>query len=449
MEHTWDGNRKITRRTFLKGVLVGGAASLAGVSLWPSISFAQQPIKIGASLPLTGDFAIAGRKHRDGYLLWAKLINKDRKRWLLGRPVEIIVQDNRSDTEVAVAQTERFINVDRVDLLLGTFSSKINFSTSAIAEQNQMVYPIPSGGALRIWERGFQYIFYFQQNAVEYIGETPVQMLVGYRNQGVIKPADFPKTAGVVHADELFGNAIATGLMGEKVRIPGTDRVIDLAPGFLRKAGIEVVFRQQWPEGFTDWLTLANSIKSRNPEFLLAATASPDESIQLVRALRTVGYNPKALYLSQGTQIEFKEALGDAAEGIFIHSSWHPVVQYVGLLAGERYSNQQFIEDFRKEYGRDPDEDEAIPFALCQGIEQAVRAMGTTNNQRLRAWLATRTKENPVRTIMGNFHWDKRGLPIGRFYLMQQWQRGKLEFIWPLGEFPGTKRLIYPKPAWK
>ncbi len=152
--------------------------------------------------------------------------------------------------------------------------------------------------------------------------------------------------------------------------------------------------------------------------------------------------------MSQGTQEEFREGVGDAAEGITIHSSWHPAVQWEGLLGGESFTNQDFIASFEDEYGREPDEDEAIPFAVCQGMEQAVRATGTTDNIVLRDWLASRTLDDPAQTILGNFAWDERGLPEGKFNLMTQWQGGELKFVYPVGEFPGTSGLIWPKPEW-
>lgn len=405
-----------------------------------------EPIRIGASMPLTGQFSIPGSKHRDGYQLCVKLINESGG--LLDRPIELLVNDNRSDTETAVAQYERFINVDKVDLLFGTFSSLLTFPASTVAEQAQMVYPVPSGGALRIWERGFKNIFYFQQDAGEYIGSAPVNTLIHYRDTGVIPEGEFPKTAAVVHADDFFANAITTGFVGGEVSIPGTDTTVDLSPGFLAEAGIEVAFEQQWPEGYSDWLTLANSIKASDAELLLAGTASPDEAIQLVRALQTVGYNPKALWMSQGTQVEFHDNLGDAVNGIMIHTAWHPVANFEGLLAGKKFTNQDFIAAFNKEFGRDPDEDEAIPFAVCQGMEQAVRGTGTTDNKAIREWLASRTKDDPVRTVMGDFYWDERGLPIGRDHLMTQWQNGELKFIFPVGEFEGVVDMIWPKPEW-
>lgn len=429
----------LTRRTFVKGAL-GAASGLTALSLMPGLGRAQttKAIKIGISLPLTGVFSIAGQKHRDGYTFWARQVNKDKKRQLLGRPVELVISDNRSDTETTVSQLERFISQDAVDLMFGTFSSKLTFPASAAAEKAKMVYPVPAGGALKIWERGFQYIFYFQQNAAETIGQAPIEVLAHARDGKLIKAGDFPKSAGIVNADDFFSNGISAGLAGDG----------PLAPGGLKQAGISLAFRQKWPEGFADWITLANSLKGKNPDLVMACTASPDEAIQLVRAFRTVRYSPKGLYMSQGSQAEFKQALGDAANGIITHAAWHAAAPYQGLLAGDKYSNPQFLQDFQAEFKREPDEDEAIPFAVCQGMEQAVRAVGSTDNQKLRDWLAARTKAEPVRTVLGDFVWDKRGLPVGRPFLVLQWQKNKLEFIWPKGDFAGIKDVVWPKPKW-
>ena len=74
--------------------------------------------------------------------------------------------------------------------------------------------------------------------------------------------------------------------------------------------------------------------------------------MQLTRALQTVKAEPKMLYLSQGTQAEFHEGLGDAANGVIMHTSWHPAVPFVGLLAGEAFDNAAFQEAFENSSAR-------------------------------------------------------------------------------------------------
>lgn len=403
---------------------------------------AAESVVVGASLPLTGGLAINGQKHKAGYELCIDLINK--AGGLLGEPVKLIVSDNQSSNETAQAQFERLINEDKVSVLFGTFSSRITFPTTSIAEQNKMVYPVPSGVALQIYERGYKYIFNFQPNAAEYVGKSYQGLM-----KNLVKPEDLPKTAAVVYADDFYANAVIAGLTGAKRTIAGTDKIIDLAPGALAESGIEVVLEQQWPEeGFSDWLTLANTVKGSGADMVIGFTASPDEAIQLVRALKTVAFQPKVVIMGQGTQVQFSEQLGEAANGVLIQSAWHPAVAWEGLLAGEKFTNQDFQREFNARFGRDPDEDEAIPFATCQGMEQAIRATKSTDNDVLRDWLASRSKESPVKTVLGNFYWDEKGLPVGKPFLITQWQKNELKFVYPIGEFSGTSELVWPKPAW-
>ncbi len=403
---------------------------------------AAETVVIGASLPLTGGFSINGQKHKEGYELCVELINK--AGGLLGDPIKLIVGDNQSDVETAMSQFERLINVDKVDVLLGTFSSKITFPTTSVAEQNKMVYPIPSGVALQIYERGYKHIFNFQPNAAEYVGNTFLGVL-----QDLVDPAQHPKKVALVYADDFYADAVVRGLLGTKFKIPGTEREVDLSPGALAETGAEVVLVQQWPEeGFSDWITLANTVKSSGADFVVGFTASPDEAIQLVRGFQTVNYQPKSVLLGQGTQAEFEKALGSAANGVMIHSAWHPAVKWDGLLAGKKFTNQDFLREFSAKYGKDGDEDHAIPFATCQGMTQAIRATGSTDNAVLRDWLASRTKDSPVKTVLGDFYWDERGLPLGKPFLMTQWQNQKLQFIYPIGQFPGTTDVVWPKPTW-
>jgi branched-chain amino acid transport system substrate-binding protein len=131
-----------------------------------------------------------------------------------------------------------------------------------------------------------------------------------------------------------------------------------------------------------------------------------------------------------------------------IHTAWSGDANWVGLLGTTEFGNTQFVEAFRAAYDSEPDEDVAIPFALCQAMIQAVEAVGSTDNAAIKEWLHARTAEEPVRTILGDFYFDERGLAIDRTFILVQWQDGTLKIVYPLGEFEGTADLIYPKPEW-
>jgi branched-chain amino acid transport system substrate-binding protein len=417
--------------------------ALTALTLFFSFSlYAAETIKIGASMPLTGMFAVPGSKHLEGYQMCVDIINQNGG-WL-GKDVILLAIDNRSDTETSISQYERFINVDKVDLVFGTFSSKLTFPTSTILAKYNYVLPIPSGGALRIYRRGFKNLFYFQSNPAEYYGK---QLLAVVRDRA--SASDQPKTVALVHADDFFANSIANGLLGKKVKLPGSGKLVeDMAPGYIVEAGMKLVYHEQWPEeGFSDWLTLANSIKNSGAEMVIGMMASPEEAVQLSRALKTVRHNPKHLMLTQGTQSEFLEGLGDATEGIMIYAAWHDDAPYEGTLAGQRMNNSDFVAKYKAMNGKLPDEDVAITFALCQGIDQAVNATRSVDNARIMSWLHTRTSRNPVKTILGDYYWDSTGLPINKQALIVQWQGSKLKFIYPTNEFQASS-IISPKPAW-
>ena len=91
------------------------------------------PIKIGISLPLTGDFSEPGSAAQKGYIVWRDLMNK--KGGLLGRKIELVIRDDRSDQNTIVSDYNGLITQDKVDLLLGTFSSLLNLPASAVAEK--------------------------------------------------------------------------------------------------------------------------------------------------------------------------------------------------------------------------------------------------------------------------------------------------------------------------
>jgi len=79
--------------------------------------------------------------------------------------------------------------------------------------------------------------------------------------------------------------------------------------------------------------------------------------------------------------------------------------------------------------------DAAIPLAVCQGMEQAIRATENVDNETLMEWLRARTADEPVKTVLGDFYWDEWGLPIDRPFLLVQWQNGE--------------PILYPKPDWR
>jgi branched-chain amino acid transport system substrate-binding protein len=119
-----------------------------------------EPITIGASLPLSGRFSEPGTAAKQGYETWAAMVNESGG--LLGRSVELTVVDNASDQDTAVADYEKLITVDKVDLVVGPFSSFLVIPTSEVAARYGYAFVEPAGGSPEVFDRGLNNLFFAQ-----------------------------------------------------------------------------------------------------------------------------------------------------------------------------------------------------------------------------------------------------------------------------------------------
>lgn len=371
-----------------------------------------EPIKIGASLPLTGEFSEPGKASREGYEVWEKVVND--AGGLLGRPVEIVIRDDASQQNLAVTNYTNLISRENVDLLLGTFTSFLNLPTSAVAERNEMVFICPACAAPDLFERGFHFLFYAKQTTAPDDGNLFAEWLSG------LPEGDRPKTAAYVSQDDPFAAPVIDGLQ-EK----------------LEAAGVETVFDELYPPETRNFDTIANSIAAQKPD-LIAQGSIFEDAAGLVRSLIKVGYNPRALFQTSAPAIgqQYADAVGAGnTEGVFSATAWDDRL--------DTPMNAEFVEAYTEMTGREPGEDAASAFAAAQVLQEAVEAVGGVDDQRALAdWLHA----NEVPTILGNIRWDEAGRPQGEA-LIAQWQGPSFEIVLP-DDLATAEDPVYPKPDW-
>ena len=371
------------------------------------------PMKIGISLPLTGEFSQPGKAAQQGYEVWRDTVNEEGG--LLDRQVELVIRDDASEQNTVVADYNSLISQENVDLLLGTFSSLLNLPASAVAERNRMLYVEPAGGAPEIFERNFQYgPFFTQQATADKQGDLFVEWVLG------LPPNERPKTAAYPVLDDPF-----------------TVPVIDSIKAKFEAAGIETVYEDTYPASTSNFDSIANSIKSANPD-LVANGAQFDDGIGFRRSLTKVGFEPKMLFQTNapsfGTQ--YSDGVGvQNTEGTFFAISHTPDADTPG--------NQEFVQKFAATFnGEEPAEDAADAYASGQVLQAAVDGVGSIDDQlALADWL----RDNTVETILGPLQWEDTGAPIGEF-LIGQWQNGRAEIVLP-PDAATSDQIIAVRPA--
>src|SRR5947209_6084576 len=128
---------------------------------------AQGPIRIGASLSLTGTYAEPGRFQSEGYKLCEKDLNA--RGGLLGRKVEMVVYDDQSMPATGVRLYEKLITEDKVDAVMGPYSSAISEAVANVTEKYKKVMVAPLAATTSIFKKGRRYAFMVITPAENYL----------------------------------------------------------------------------------------------------------------------------------------------------------------------------------------------------------------------------------------------------------------------------------------
>jgi branched-chain amino acid transport system substrate-binding protein len=375
---------------------------------------AESPIRIGISLPLTGDFSQPGGAAKLGYEAWVANVNE--AGGLLGRQVELVILDDASSQEQVVTDYTRLISEEKVDLLLGTFSSLLNYPASAVAENNEMVLIAPAGGSPKIFEQEFKYYFFAQQATAPNQANPFVEMIANL-------PEDQkPKTAAYAIQDDPFAAPVIESMQLQ-----------------LEAMGVETVYSEMYPPETTNFQPIASAIANAKPD-LIAQGAVFEDGVNLSKSLQQVGYSPKIFFQtsapSNGDQYTDGVGIGNE-EGVFYAVSWSEKANTPG--------NAEFLATYEalNPGAGVPAEDAADAYAAAEVLAAAVEGTGGLDNVAIQEWLHS----NSVTTILGGLAWDEIGRPLGDF-LLAQWQSGTVEIVAPSGATT-TDQLVMPKPGWK
>ncbi len=373
------------------------------------------PLKIGASLPLTGEFSEPGKAAQQGYEVWQAMVND--AGGLLGRQVELVIKDDASNQNTVVSDYNALISGDKVDLLLGTFSSLLNLPASAVAERNRMLYVEPAGGNPDIFSRGFKTVFFAQQATADHQGDV-------WANYIAELPEDKrPKTAAYHTLDDPFTTPTSEGI-----------------EAILKPAGVETVYRETYTADTTNFDSIANAVKAKNPDLVVAGTQFED-GVGFLRALGKVNFTPKWLYQTNAPSFgdQYAEGVGaENTEGVFYAVSHSQEATTPG--------NEEFVAKYLEMFGGDTvPEDAADAYAAGEVLQATVEANKTVEKAdqlKLADWL----RQNEVETILGPLSWNEDGSPKGEF-LIGQWQDGKAEIVLPESAATSDKIIEGYKPG--
>lgn len=348
----------------------------------------REPIRIGATMSETGPYATQGIPARNGYRLCQKDINE--RGGVLGRRVEFLIYDDRSDPETAVALYERLITEDQVDAVMGPYGSTLTEAVAPITERHRQVLISPLAATTSIWEQGRRYLFMVLPPA-EFFLAGLIEMAA---DRGLERVA-------ILQEDALFPRAAGAG-------------AVELA----RSRGMQVVVHETYPSGTQDFSTQLARVEAGEAEVLGMAASALGDFITVVRQMHEHGLDVR-MFGTSGAVAEFQEALGEKADLTYGLSAWEPGLPNPG--------SEEFVATYEREFDQAPSFHAAGAYGSCQLFMEAARRAGSLDPDMLREQLLSLE----IQTVFSEFAVDERGYQTANRGLFVQWQDGEKVVVWP------------------
>lgn len=341
---------------------------------------------IGFSASRTGANKVDGTSALEGTEYAVQAINAAGG-WL-GHRLVLDTVDDQSDATAAREAYTRFVTQDQADFLIGPYSPDLASAAGAVAARYHKVMLDPETALSIINGRGWA--IQAEPGADKYLmGLAETARAAG------------DSSIAVLGINNAFGNQCAAAQRADA-----------------RKHGLRVVYSTAYASD-DDFSAISQAIKSSGAQVVDACSYFTD-GVALIRALHKIDYRPKMTAETIApSNAKFGSSLGDLAEGVVSTTSWSPSLPTAG--------NPEFVAGFTQRFGHPPDYHAANNYAALQALGAAVRATGSTDQQRIRDALYTQRYE----TVLGTFRLDRAGFVNGYLQYLNQIQHGTQKVIWP------------------
>jgi branched-chain amino acid transport system substrate-binding protein len=283
--------------------------TLALLFLAACVQVAEEPIKIGAILPLTGDDSFWGENAKNGIMLALEDVNT--KGGINGRELEVVFEDGKCDPKNSVTAMQKLVEIDGVKAVVGEVCSSATLAIAPIAQNNKVVLVAPCSESPAISEAG-DYVFRTWTP-----NNRQARTMAKYANE-----AGLNKIA-VLNIDNDFGNSLAKAFVEEFSKLGGT-----------------IIASDKYGKEDQDFRTQLTKIKAANPDAFYLISYQKD-GIGVIRQMNELGINSRILATSGINSVDdFFKPLGQLAEGIVFSDLKDSTIEEFRERYAEKYGKE-------------------------------------------------------------------------------------------------------------
>lgn len=321
---------------------------------------AENVVKIGNIEPLSGPSAAVGLQGKNAREMAVEEINAAGGiKSLGGAKLVLIYADSESKPEKGVAEAERLINTEKVNVLTGCWNSAVTLPTTAVAERYGIPFIVPVSVNDKITEQGFKNVFRIAAKDSWWTRDQ-FAFLKDMEKEFNVKV----KKLAFVYENGDWGK----GFAGQWKELA-------------KKGGYEVVLDEPYPSTATDLSPVVQKIKRANPDVLLLVSNAAD-AILLTNTLADYRVKPKAIIGSGGGHADpsFLKATGQNARYIFDLVEWETDVNKPGA--------KETNEKFKKRYGYNLAGESVDAYVAMYVLADALERAGSLDPAKIRKALA-------------------------------------------------------------
>ena len=374
-------------------------------------------ITIGIPISTTGGSVQEASLQRQGYDLWADWANRNGGIDVQGvrHRVRLLYQNDNSDPQASAQVAQQLITQEKTGFLLGPYGSTNTAAAAAVADRYHVPLVASNAAARQIFAQGFRYVFGVLASADQY-PHSLIDMIQAMNPK--------PVTAAVLTADDAFSQEATQSTLG-----------------YAASRGFKVVFNKTYPSGLTNFDSLMQQVKAKNPDMLFDV-GHLLESVAADKAAMDVQLNAKLFAYTTGpAEPEFVAALGKAADYVLTVSPWTAQAKY---KAAYYLTSAQYVAAYKKKFHTRLEPSFAVADGTAAGValQAAIERARSLDRDKVRNALAALD----VGTFFGRIRFDAQGENSYLTALVVQVQNGQRLTVWP--PELATAMPQYPTPAW-
>src|SRR5262245_44815073 len=402
------------RRTFVKGsVAAAGASTLSGRVF--AQAAAPDKIRFGYAITQSGPLGPgADSTSISQYKLWQKRVNDaggiNLSKYNKKVPIDFVSYDDQGKPDELLKLTERLIQQDRVDMMLGPYATHMNLAAAPIITRYEYPVIMTTATTSKTYDLAAKWPYAFWNISQPNESAHPLSNALGQlKKEGKVNGR-----VAVVHVALEFGVEMHAAFVEQA-----------------KKDGLEVVLSKSYPLGATDLQPLIREAMAAQPDAFVAMSYPPD-TFMLTEQCQIVGFNPKFMYVAIGGVFpSMKDKFAGKVNGILVYGGVDP------NTAGMAEYNKAHQAMFNR-----PSEAGALNvYGALQVTQQAIEKVGEIDRNKIRDTIAT----DSFPTLWGELKYvSQRNVNP---WCVGQWQNGEIVGVYPADK-SGAKHLLFPKPAW-